>query len=97
MRVQTEENEQVFYKVQSGEVLEAILGFGRLMRDCHREAYLANDKTLYGYARRRVINEVSQVTQNSAMNYLPLHITTAEEHHLLQQILDTYGWSKKAK
>lgn len=97
VRIQTEESEQVFYQAQAGEAFEAILGFGRLMRECQREARLANDQSAYGRAKRKLINEVSVCLQDSAMSYLPLHITTTEEHHLLQQILDNYGWVKKAK
>jgi hypothetical protein len=95
VKIQSDEASQVFYQAQAGDTKEAILGFGRLMRECQREAHLANQKTFYGFVKCRLIQEVSQELQSRVMFYLPEHIATREDHHLMQQILDRYGWSKK--
>lgn len=97
VRLQTEESEHVFYEATAGDTREAILGFGRLMRECHREAHIANQKTFCGWCKCRLIQEVSQEVQSRVMDYLPDHITNREDHHLLQQILDNYGWSRVVK
>lgn len=94
------EAQEVRYQAEAGEVLEAIVAFGRLMRRCFRDAGQA-ERMEYrgwhlGHAKAVFVRQVSREVQSRVMGYLPLHIATAEEHNLLRQVLDRYGWHKRA-